>query len=187
MYKIGPAHDASLWAGLGLDFTNDIEKAGFFGISGLNHDDYETPDDYAALLKQAKARELDLICANPDIIVRVGDKLVWCAGAIARAYDQIGGRSILAGKPFAPIYDLAFHELEKVAGRVIEKSRILAIGDGIGTDLLGAAGAGLDCLFIASGMHGEALKTRGALDPAKVAEALTAEGATARFVAPALA
>jgi HAD superfamily hydrolase (TIGR01459 family) len=187
MYKIGPAHDSSLWAGLGLDFTDDIGRAGFFGISGLNHDDFETPVDYAALLQQAKARDLDLICANPDIVVRVGDKLVWCAGAIARDYEKLGGRSILAGKPFAPIYDLAFHELESVAGRVIDKSRILAIGDGIGTDLLGAMGAGLDCLFVASGMHGEALKTRGALDPAKVEEALAAEGATARFVAPALA
>jgi HAD superfamily hydrolase (TIGR01459 family) len=186
MYKIGPSSDASLWAGLGLAFTSDISQAAFFGISGLNHDDYETPEDYADVLREARTHDLDLICANPDIVVRVGDHLVWCAGAIARDYTALGGRSILAGKPHAPIYQLAFQELKQLTGRVIDKSRILAIGDGVGTDLLGAMGAGLDCLFIASGMHGEALKTAGALDPVKIETALAAEGARARFVMPAL-
>ena len=187
MYKIGPDDDGSLWAGLGLSYTDNIAEAGFIGISGLNHDDCETPEDYADLLRAAKARDLDLICANPDIVVRVGDHLVWCAGAIARDYDKLGGRSILAGKPHAPIYQLAFQELKTLTGRITDKSRILAIGDGIGTDLLGAMGAELDCLFIASGMHGEALKTAGALDPVKLEAALQAEGAKARYVMPGLA
>lgn len=186
MYKIGPPHDGALWAGLGLQFS-ELNAAAFFGISGLNNDAVETPEDYADILRTAKARDLELICANPDIVVRVGDQLIWCAGAIARDYEAIGGRVVMAGKPHKPIYDLAFKELGALTGRDIAKPRILAIGDGIGTDVKGAQTAGLDCVFVASGMHGEALKTQGALDAAKVEAALAAEGAACPYVTPALA
>jgi HAD superfamily hydrolase (TIGR01459 family) len=185
MFKIGPAEDRALWAGLGLT-QSDLNDAKFFAISGLNQDD-ETPEDYADVLALAKARDLELICANPDIVVRVGDALVWCAGAIARDYEALGGAVVMAGKPFAPIYAEADRELARVAGRAIPRSRILAIGDGIGTDLIGANRAGLDALFIASGMHGERLKSAGALDAGKVAAALAQEGAQARYVMAALA
>jgi ribonucleotide monophosphatase NagD (HAD superfamily) len=94
---------------------------------------------------------------------------------------------IMAGKPFAPIYELAYRELETAAGKQIEKSRILAIGDGVPTDLVGAQAQGLDCLFIASGMHGEALWTNGAIDAAKVDAALAHEGVRAAFAMSALA
>lgn len=185
MHKIGPPYDKSLWEGLGLELAS-IEDARFIGISGLN-DDRETPEDYADLLRQARARDLELLCANPDIVVRVGNDLIWCAGAIARDYAALGGRVVMAGKPHKPIYDLAFHELETLTSKPIDKSRILCIGDGVGTDVLGANAAGLDCLFIASGMHGEALKTNGALDPAKADSALASEGARASYVMAALA
>lgn len=181
MYKIGPASDRSLWEGLGLHFAG-LQEATFVGISGLN--DYaETPADYADIVRLAQARGLDLLCANPDIVVRVGEQLIWCAGAIARDYKALGGRVVMAGKPHAPIYDLAYAELAPG----IEKSRILAIGDGIGTDVAGANAQGLDCLFIASGMHGEALRSNGALDGAKVAAALAAEGARASYIMAELA
>src|SRR5690606_22131552 len=98
-----------------------------------------------------------MVCANPDIVVQSGDRLLWCAGAIARDYEKIGGRVIMAGKPFAPIYDLAYRELEALAGRPVDRARILCIGDGVGTDIAGANGQDLDSVFIASGMHGEAL------------------------------
>lgn len=186
MYKIGPPHDAALWEGLGLS-RSELNDARFIAISGLNHDEYETPEDYADVVRAGVARDLDLLCANPDIVVRMGDRLVWCAGAIARDYAAVGGRVIMAGKPHTPIYDLAFAELARIAGREIEKSRVLAIGDGIGTDVLGANGAGIDCVFIASGLHGEALKTEGAIDIAKAEAALAAEGARARYVMEALA
>lgn len=186
MYKIGPDDDRSLWEGLGLAQAG-LREARFIAISGLNRDGRETPADYADVLQQAKARDLDLLCANPDIVVRVGNELVWCAGAVAREYEAIGGRVIMAGKPYAPIYDLAYRELEALAGRAIDKGRILAIGDGIATDVKGANGQGLDCLFIASGMHGEALWTDGALDVDKVALALAEEGVTARYVMAGLA
>ncbi|MDX2237027.1 MAG: TIGR01459 family HAD-type hydrolase [Hyphomonadaceae bacterium] len=185
MHKIGPPHDAALWAGLGLAFA-DLETAAFIGISGLNHDERETPEDYRDLLARAKARDLALICANPDIVVRVGDRLVWCAGAIARDYAALGGRVVMAGKPHAPIYDLAFAKLADGLGRAIERARVLCIGDGVGTDVKGANAQGLDVVFIASGMHGEALMTDGALDPDKARAALAAEHATATFVMDAL-
>lgn len=186
VFKIGPEEfDRPLWEGLGLE-TTSLDQARFVAISGLNREE-ETPEDYADILKQAKARDLEMICANPDIVVRVGDRLVWCAGAIARDYTAIGGRVVMAGKPYPPIYDLAYRELETRAGRAIDKSRILCIGDGVPTDIVGANGQGLDCLFIASGMHGEALFSDGALDPAKVDAALAAEDVRANYVMPELA
>jgi HAD superfamily hydrolase (TIGR01459 family) len=185
MYKIGPDSDHSLWDGLGLLLT-PLAEARFIGISGLN--DYrEAPHDYAETLRMARERDLELLCANPDIVVRVGDNLIWCAGAIARDYEALGGRVVMAGKPHRPIYDLAFKELESLTGEAVDKARILCIGDGVTTDILGANGANLDCLFIASGMHGEALHSDGDLDLAKVADALAVEATHAPYVMSALA
>lgn len=182
MCKIGPESDEVLWSGLGLDFS-DVESARFLGVSGLFYErNDDTPANYADLLQSARARDLEFLCANPDIVVRWGEDLIWCAGALARDYDEMGGRVVMAGKPHAPIYDLAYNELETLAGRTIDKSRILAIGDGPATDLKGAKAQGLDALFIASGMHGEALWTEGALDADKVALALEEEDVSARYV-----
>ncbi|MBL8549100.1 MAG: TIGR01459 family HAD-type hydrolase [Hyphomonadaceae bacterium] len=180
MYKIGPAYDASLWEGLGLR-QSELSEAAFVAISGLNHDDVETPADYADILQAMRVRDLELICANPDIVVRVGERLVWCAGAIARDYEKIGGRVVMAGKPHPPIYDLAYTELSAHLGRASQRSRLLAIGDGIATDVRGANREGIDCLFVASGMHGEALMTGGKLDLTKVDAALAQEGVSARY------
>ena len=186
MFKIGPDdYDRSLWEGLGLALA-PLSDAAFFAISGLNRDD-ETPEDYADILNQAKARNLDFICANPDIVVQHGNRMIWCAGAIARDYEALGGNVIMAGKPFAPIYDLARKELAQIAGRHVEASRILCIGDGVVTDIAGANAQELDCLFIAAGIHGEALWTAGRLDPAKVDAALAAENVRATYAMAALA
>jgi HAD superfamily hydrolase (TIGR01459 family) len=182
MLKIGPDHDRDLWAGLGLA-ESEIDAAQFVAISGLNDPENETPEDYRALLEAARAGNLDMLCANPDIVVRVGERLIWCAGAVAQIYEQLGGRVIMAGKPYAAIYKLARAELTRIAGGGrIADDRVLCVGDGIGTDVLGAQNNGYDCLFIASGMHGEALMTGGALDPIKVDAALAEAGARARFV-----
>ncbi len=186
MFKIGPDdYDRTLWEGLGLAQA-PLSDAAFFAISGLNRDD-ETPKNYADILRQAKARDLDFICANPDIVVQHGNRMIWCAGAIARDYEAIGGKVIMAGKPFPPIYDLARKELKQIAGRDVEASRILCIGDGVVTDIAGANAQGLDSLFIAAGIHGEALWTNGALDPAKVDAALAAENVRATYAMAALA
>lgn len=182
MLKIGPDDDESLWGGLGLRMTKRVADARFIGISGLNDPVRESVSDYAALLAEAKARDLELLCANPDLVVRVGDKLIVCAGAIAADYQRIGGRVVMAGKPFAPIYRLAFAEIDGIAGRVVERSRILAIGDGIGTDIQGANGIGIDALFIASGIHGEVFRTGGGLDVTGIDAALARENASARYI-----
>ncbi len=191
MFKIGPGdYDKPLWEGLGL-VESTLADARFIGISGLNRDD-ETPADYAAILNEAKSRDLELLCANPDIVVQFGDKLIWCAGAVARDYEAMGGRVVMAGKPYPPIYELAYKELldrrlpagSDDAGKMpaVQKSRILAIGDGLPTDIAGANAQGLGCIFIASGMHGEALWTDGKLDPDKVDLALDEAGVRPTYV-----
>ncbi|MEZ6023552.1 MAG: TIGR01459 family HAD-type hydrolase [Hyphomonadaceae bacterium] len=163
MFKIGPGDfDRALWEGLGLDEA-PLAQARFIGISGLFRDD-ETPADYVDIVRDGVARDLEMLCANPDIVVQFGDRLIWCAGAIARDYAEAGGRVVMAGKPFAPIYELAYGELTQIAGKPVDKARILCIGDGVPTDIAGANGQGLDCVFIASGMHGEALWSHGAVD-----------------------
>jgi len=183
MYRIGPyEYDRALWEGLNLEEA-PLDQAKFVAISGLNRDD-ETPADYADILRDAYARKLDMLCANPDIVVQWGDRMIWCAGAIARDYAALGGRVIMAGKPYAPIYELASRELEAL--RSVKRERILCIGDGIPTDIAGANAQGLDCLFIASGMHGEALWTDGEVDAEKVGLALTAENVSAAYAMTAL-
>jgi HAD superfamily hydrolase (TIGR01459 family) len=186
MYRIGPDEDSELWAGLGLVETREIAAAAFVAISGLDDPLNETPDDYADLLAAARARGLDLLCANPDVVVRVGERLIWCAGAVANAYADLGGIAIMAGKPHPPIYELADAEIRARRGAV-DKSRILAIGDGAATDGLGANRFGIDMLFVASGIHGEAMLSQGRLSLEGIADVLAKAGAQARYAAPALA
>jgi HAD superfamily hydrolase (TIGR01459 family) len=182
MLRLGPPGDEVLWEGLGLMQTDDVEEAGFLAIAGVDNPFSEKPFDYSEILEAAVELELDMLCANPDLVVRMGERLMWCAGTVAQQYERMGGKVVMAGKPYAPIYRLAFEEVETLYGGPMDSRRLLAIGDGIGTDLKGANGADIDALFIASGMHGEALRTGGALDSAKVAAALAAEEARADFV-----
>ncbi len=179
-YNIGPARDGSLYDGLDLEFT-DIEQADFISCTGP--DDYFNgkPEDYDAVLRRALERGLELVCANPDIVVQSGNRLVFCAGAIARYYRQMGGTSIVAGKPHRPIYRLARRALE-ARGFEIELGRVLAIGDGPETDVDGATRAGVDCLFIADGILGETLDG-GRLNVETAAAALKDYGVAARYVA----
>ena len=134
--------------------------------TGLFDDERETPDDYAATLQQCLARGLPMICANPDVMVERGGRMIYCAGAIARAYEALGGKVEYAGKPYAPIYALTFATLEKLKPGSADKAKLLAIGDGVGTDIAGAAEAGVRSVFVASGVH-----VKGGLD-AKAVEAL---------------
>jgi HAD superfamily hydrolase (TIGR01459 family) len=163
-----------------------VAEAAFVAISGLDDPLNETPDDYAGLLAAAQARGLDLLCANPDVVVRVGERLIWCAGAVANAYAALGGAAIMAGKPHPPIYRLAETEIRARRG-ALDKSRILAIGDGAATDAAGANRFGIDVLFVASGIHRDAMAPDGRLSPDGVAAALATAGAHARYAAAALA
>jgi HAD superfamily hydrolase (TIGR01459 family) len=186
-WTIGPDRDWPLYEGLGLSVAGP-QTAAFISCTGPVDDETETPDDYRERLEICAARGLEMICANPDRVVQRGDKLVFCGGAIADLYAELGGAVLMAGKPFAPIYDLAVVEAARLLGRAVDRTRVLCIGDGVATDVKGAMDQGLDCLFIAAGIHGEtALRPDGRLDPAKAGALLAKDRARARFVAPALA
>jgi HAD superfamily hydrolase (TIGR01459 family) len=152
VFHLGPERDRPIFEGLDVTLGS-VEDSELIVCSGLFDDETETPEDYAALLSALAARKLPMICANPDHLVERGDRLVWCAGALAASYEKAGGDVVYAGKPYAPIYALAFETIGTLAGRAVPKSEILAIGDGVHTDIAGASGAGLNSVFIASGLH----------------------------------
>ncbi len=181
---IGPERDGTLYEGLGLERAASAEDAAFISVTGLVNDETETPEDYRDRLQSAADRGLELICANPDRIVQRGDKIIYCGGALADVYEELGGRVTMAGKPYSPIYALALIEAEKLLGRTVDRSRVLCIGDGVITDVLGAAQQALDCLFIAQGIHGDAARGEdGRIDPARAADLLKAETTYARYAA----
>ncbi|MFC4625918.1 TIGR01459 family HAD-type hydrolase [Daeguia caeni] len=152
VFHIGGDFEHAIFDGLDVELVEEYEAGGVV-CTGLYDDETETPDDYQELLLRLRSRNLPFVCANPDIKVERGSRLVWCAGAIARAYSQLGGRTLIAGKPHRPIYDAALHAAEMLRGKPVDKSRILAIGDGILTDVKGAADYGLDVLYISGGVH----------------------------------
>lgn len=151
IFHLGPDHDLSLYDGIDVELCEEFEAQGVV-CTGMFDDD-ETPEDYAPMLERFRSRNLPFICANPDIVVERGDELVWCAGALARDYAQIGGRTEIAGKPHRPIYAAALAVAAELLGREPEKSEVLAIGDGVLTDVKGAADNGFDVLFISAGIH----------------------------------
>lgn len=130
-----------------------LEEAQYVLCTGLRSDETETVEDYQSELRAMLSRGMAMICANPDIVIHRGDTLIHCAGALARRYEELGGSVIYAGKPYGPIYDRALTLAGRMRGGGIEKSRVLAIGDGMKTDILGATGAGLDALFVTGGIH----------------------------------
>ncbi|MDQ8700012.1 TIGR01459 family HAD-type hydrolase [Hyphomicrobium sp. LHD-15] len=152
VFALGPERDLSLYDGLGITLS-DAGDAEAISCTGLFDDEIETPDDYAELLAGFAARNLPMVCANPDLTVERGSKIIYCAGALASAYEKLGGRVAYAGKPYLPVYDMALALIEKVKGKAVPREKILAIGDGIRTDIEGAATAGIDSVFVASGVH----------------------------------
>jgi HAD superfamily hydrolase (TIGR01459 family) len=185
-WAIGPERDWPLYAGLDLAFAGP-EEAAFISCTGPVDDERETPNDYRERLSLCAARGLEMICANPDRVVQRGDRLVFCGGALADLYAGLGGPVLMAGKPYAPIYDLALAEAEARLGAPVRRERVLCIGDGITTDVRGATDQGLDCLFVAAGIHGtQALGADGRLDPVKAAALLASEGGQARYATAAL-
>ena len=147
LYYIGPDRDLAMIAGLDIRRTEIAEAQVALAI-GLVDDMAETVDDYKDVLAAMKARGLVLLCANPDLVVHRGARLVYCAGALAQAYERLGGEVIYYGKPHLPVYQAAL----AAAGN---PKRPLAVGDGLLTDIRGANAAGLPVLFIADGVHGE--------------------------------
>lgn len=123
-----------------------LDQASGVICTGLADDLTETPDDYRAQLLLAKTRGLKMLCANPDIIVDMGETRLYCAGALAKAYEDMGGEALYYGKPHPPIYDLARRRLG------LDEARVLCVGDGIATDVQGGLGEGLDTLFVSGGI-----------------------------------
>ena len=185
-YKIGPDRDAPLYEGVGVTFA-PLEEAAFIACTGPVDDDVETPEDYRAVLTRASALKLPMICANPDKVVQRGDRLIYCGGALAELYEALGGSVMMAGKPHAPIYREALVRASELMNRSVDPSRVLAIGDGVATDVAGANAQSLDVLFVAAGIH--EVETRGAegqLDPSAAQRLLAANGAQAAYAMDAL-
>ncbi|MCI4660934.1 MAG: TIGR01459 family HAD-type hydrolase [Neomegalonema sp.] len=151
LHVVGPERDESIWDGLDIELVA-LEKADSILCTGLFDDETETPADYADLIAGGVARGIPMLCANPDIIVDRGERRLYCAGAIAQKYAEAEGQVVYFGKPHPPIYALARTRAEELAGRPVDPARILAVGDGIATDVLGAEQARLDCIFVSGGL-----------------------------------
>lgn len=166
---IGPARDLGIFDDLGVDLVAG-DEAEIVVCTGLFDDEVEEPQDYRTNLSRLAERRLPMICANPDRVVERGDKLVWCAGALADLYAEFGCEIIETGKPHGMIYDFAVANAAAVRRAPVENSRVLAIGDAIRTDMMGAAAFGIPSLFVMHGIHAAELGHPPA--PAKLAELL---------------
>ncbi|KAA2312341.1 TIGR01459 family HAD-type hydrolase [Pseudooceanicola sediminis] len=167
VFHIGEPHDDPFFEPLQvLDNPQEIHRVALEDAEGIVCTGPFDPNADPAVLRPqlllAKTMGLKLLCANPDIVVDRGDHREWCAGAVAKLYTEMGGESLYFGKPHPPIYDLARLRLTKL-GKDIPNGRILAIGDGIHTDIQGALGEGIDSLFITGGLA--AAETRTADQP----------------------
>jgi len=183
VFHLGPPRDRPIFAGLEVNFAPP-ETADYVVCSGLFDDSTETPEDYRALLAAMRARALFMVCANPDIVVERGDTLVYCAGALADAYAELGGEVLYCGKPHAPIYRAALGDAAaRRGGAPPPLRRVLAIGDSVRTDLKGAAAFGIDCLFVLSGIHAEEFGGRDAPDLSSLDAIFKAAGVAPRAVA----
>jgi HAD superfamily hydrolase (TIGR01459 family) len=159
LFHLGPERDLPNYEDLDLKLVG-FDEADMVVCTGLFDDTVETPDDYRDMLAKIHARNIPFVCANPDIVVERGDRLIWCAGAVARLYEELGGEAIYAGKPHAPIYDLSLARAAEIRGSAVARSRVLAIGDGVRTDLAGAVRQGFDCIFVTGGIHAAELELK---------------------------
>jgi HAD superfamily hydrolase (TIGR01459 family) len=169
IFWLGPERDGSIHRGLDPVLVG-IDAADYIVCTGLFDDETESAEDYRAMMLTARERHLPLICANPDIVVERGDRLIYCAGAIAELYRELGGEVIFYGKPHRPIYERAIALAAEQRGAPTPLARVLAIGDSVRTDLAGAHGFGINCLFVTRGIHAGDFEGIDQLDPASVKE-----------------
>ena len=180
IHIVGPERDSAIWEGLPIE-TAALDQAEAILCTGLFDDETETPADYADLVRDGVAAGLPMLCANPDIVVDRAEQRLYCAGAIAADYAAAGGEALYFGKPHEPIYTLALAEAAKLKPK-LETGRVLAIGDGINTDVLGAAQAGLDVVFVTGGLAAEELGDDPERpDPTKLSAYLAAAGRSPRY------
>lgn len=180
VFHIGPPRDLTFYDGLDVRFAAE-DEAEIVSCTGLADDSGETPDAYRPLLERLAGRGLPMICANPDLVVERGHQLVYCAGALARLYAELGGETVLVGKPHRPIYDAAKRQVATFG-----RSRILAVGDGLPTDIRGAVDNAVPVLFVTGGIHAADFGPPETPDGERVAARLKAEGLSAVAYIPAL-
>jgi HAD superfamily hydrolase (TIGR01459 family) len=186
IHHVGPPIiDDALYEGLGV-IRGSAEEAEAVIVTDLDNDD-DTPEMYDERMALWLERKLPLICANPDKVVEVGDKILYCGGAIADVYAERGGKVLMAGKPFLPIYEEVLRLAEAAAGHAIERRRVLAIGDSVRTDATGAAAFGIDLLFITGSIHADELNAFGTPDPDAVYDLVAPSGAKLAGYMPRLA
>lgn len=153
VYHLGPQRDLALFD---QGFNGKLvaaDEADAIVCTGLFDDETESPETYREQLKSLAGRSIEMICANPDLHVERNGKLIYCAGAVAKLYAELGGKVRYAGKPFAPIYELAVERLSDLSGQPLSRADLLAVGDGVNTDILGAGAAAIDSVFVASAVH----------------------------------
>lgn len=185
VFLLGPDRDIAIIEGIGVTRVSE-EEADCVVCTGFFDDETETPEDYTDMLKAFQARDVPMICANPDLIVERGHKMIPCAGAMAAYYDQLGGKTRIAGKPHKPIYDAVLSVAREMRGD-LKMDRILAIGDGMPTDVRGALDYGLDLLYISGGIHAAEYTLNGETDEAILTAYLEREKATPKWWMPRLA
>lgn len=169
VHGIGPRdRDAAFFARLTAAEV-PLADADAIVATGLDDDRSETVESYRPLLERARERNLPFVCANPDLVVDVGGRLFLCAGALADAYQTLGGEVFWAGKPHATAYASATAAAEGIRGKPVVGENVLVIGDSVRTDLAGARTAGLDALFIAGGIHRHETMTGASIDAERLA------------------
>jgi HAD superfamily hydrolase (TIGR01459 family) len=178
-WHLGPERDRHIFRGLDIELVAEPEGAGFCVATGAAMNE-ERVEDYRGVLDRGLALKLPMICANPDIIVPVGDTLAICAGAFAEYYIAGGGDVFWHGKPYASIYKTLFAELEALGGGSIDPERTLGLGDGLHTDVAGAAAAGINSALLTGGVHKPELKINWRGKPNGKALGLLIENAKAK-------
>lgn len=169
IHHVGPpTEDDALYDGLDVRRTG-ADEAEVVVVTDLDTDE-DTPEMYRERARLWLSRRLPMICANPDRVVEHGDKIIYCGGALGDLYAAMGGMVLMAGKPYQPIYEEAFRLAEQAAGKPLDKSRVLAIGDSVRTDATGAAKFGVDLLFVTGSIHAAELDAFGKPDPQAIAD-----------------
>lgn len=186
LFHLGPRHNLGLFEGLDVELVGE-DEAEYVALTGLFDDETETADTYRPMFQRFVERGLKVYCANPDVVVERGDRLVYCAGALAQLYVELGGDATIIGKPYKPVYDAALAAIDRALGRPADRRRVLAIGDGLPTDIKGAWGQGIDVLMVTAGIHGPDFGDLLNPDPVRLAKRLEAEGFGIRAAIPRLA
>ncbi len=184
VWHLGPPHDEGFFEPLRLlDHPTEISRVELKDAEGIActgpFDPHADPSVLRPELMLARERGLPLLCANPDIVVDRGDVREWCAGAIAELYSEMGGTSLYFGKPHPPIYELARQRLAEVGGD--HDAEVLAVGDGIATDVQGALGEDLDVIYITGGLDAETTRTSHGPDAEALADHLAAKSMSPTF------